>query len=185
MLPTVCTRIWPYLLVFYSYLLVCTRMLLVCTRVMFWSWSLLIVSTSWFSHGYSCCGVSRPLTHYLETLWARLIRWSVWQPNPIELPEFDWFQFKLSTEPGTITKHSIVLDWLDFSLRANVFDCKTQSKSIQRLGWNFFFNYLQYYLQKYTIHYHTTYTTILPFAVPFAHTEREKKKEELLTTFVL
>lgn len=58
-----------------------------------------------------------------------------------------------------------MLDWLDVSLSANVFDCKTQSKSIQRLGW-----------KKYTIHYNTTYTTILPFAVPFAHTEREKKK---------
>ena len=67
---SVCTRIliarmYSYVSLVYSN---GTRIYSYVTRIYF-----VIVSTSQFSHGYSCCGVSRPLMHDLETFWARLI----------------------------------------------------------------------------------------------------------------
>ena len=98
------TRILPmslYVPECYSYVPVCyPRNVLVCySYVLVWSFGhdhyLL------FRHLDSHMGIRVvAFQGYWRITWKPFgpDLWSVWQPNPIELPEFDWFQFNLSTE---------------------------------------------------------------------------------------
>ena len=167
------TRMYPYVTHgMYSYMTLSARILLVSTRLY-----------SYVTRMYSCDVLVMIITYCFDIL---ILTWVfvLWRfkatdallGNPLG-PTYSMKRLANRTQSNsqnsidfnlifplreTITERSIVLDWLDVSLSANVFDCKTQSKSIQRLRLvGTFFNYLQYYCTHNNIQYTITLLTLL------------------------